>query len=325
MRPHHKRMQSIQTSNVSRLSDSLERRSPEKGLTSTKLSDYEEYRASRSSERSPTRSGSETPTPTGRVTPSHLNRPILGENTPPSATMLALQSMRNRQDSETPLANITNNGPSLGRTPPTFDALSSQILGLTNIATNLQREMAQLSRRSKDNATDLIALKEATNSRDEDIRKSLRDLVSGLDTKFMDQKRLNAPAATRSTPDLSLYLDNKAHIDPSGRKNFSLPRIPSPTSFAAATDRGMTNSPTVVTSDGTTNIALLEKILREMATRDGQDAITKTLENIKRHVESRSQILSTPGDSPIDPAAMRKLEEILDLMKEMRDTSGSRA
>lgn len=325
IRPHHKRMQSIQTSNVSRLSDSLERRSPEKGLTSTKISDYEEYRASRSPERSPTRSGSETPTPTGRVTPSHLNRPIFGENTPPSATMLALQSMRNRQESETPLANITNNGSSLGRTPPTFDALSSQILSLTSIATNLQREMAQLSRRSKDNATDLIALKEATNSRDEDIRKSLRDLVSGLDTKFVDQKRLNAPAATRSTPDLSLYVDNKAHVDPLGRKNFSLPRIPSQASFSAAVDRGMTNSPTVVTSDGITNIALLEKILREMATRDGQDAITKTLENVKRHVEFRSQILSTPEDSPFDPAAMRKLEEILDLMKEMRDVSGSRA
>ena len=325
IRPHHKRMQSIQSSNVSRLSDSLERRSPEKGLTATKLSDYEDYRASRSPERSPTRSGSETPTPSGRVTPSHLNRPILGENTPPSATMLALQSMRNRQESETPLANITNNGPTIGRTPPTFDALSSQILSLTSIATNLQREMAQLSRRSKDNATDLIALKEATNSRDEDIRKSLRDLVSGLDTKFVDQKRLTAPAASRSTPDFSLYLDNQAHSDPAERKSFSLPRIPSPTSFSAAMDRGITNSPTVVTSNGVTNIALLEKVLREMATRDGQDEITKMLENVKRHVESRSEMQSTPKDSPVDPAAMRKLEEILELMKELRDASGSRA
>lgn len=325
IRPHHKRMQSMQTSNVSRLSDSLERRSPEKSLTATKLSEYDEYRASRSPERSPTRSGSETPTPTGRVTPSHLNRPILGENTPPSATMLALQSMRNRQESETSLANITNNGPSLGRTLPTFDALSSQILGLTSIATNLQKEMTQLSRRSKDNATDLVALKEATNSRDEDIRKSLRDLVSGLDNKFVDQKLLMGPAASRSTPDLSLYLDNKAHNDASGRKNFSLPRIPSPTSFSATIDRGMTNSPTVVTSDGATSIALLEKVLREMATRDGQGAITKTLENVKRHVDSQSQIQSTVKDSPVDPAAMRKLEEILDLMKEMRVASGSRA
>lgn len=208
-----------------------------------------------------------------------------------------------------------------------MDALSSQILSLTNIATNLQREMAQLSRRSKDNATDLIALKEATNSRDEDIRKSLRDLVSGLDTKFTNQdpKPLTTGDASRSTPNLGLYLDNKAHNNPTGPKNFLLPRIPSPTSFSAAIDRGITNSPTVVTSDGATSIALLEKVLREMATRDGQDAITKTLENVKRHLDSRLQSQSPQKDLSVDSAAMRKLEEILELMQEMREASGSRA
>jgi len=40
--------------------------------------------------------------------------------------------------------------------------------------------MTNLSSRSKDNATDLISLKEATKSRDEDIRQSLRDLVHSL-------------------------------------------------------------------------------------------------------------------------------------------------
>ena len=177
VKPHHRRMQSVQVGNVRGLSDSLERRSPDKGLRAPKIPEYE----SRSADRSPTRSGSETPTPSGRATPTHLNKPILGENTPPSATMLALQSMRARAESEAPLSNITNSSSNMVRAPYTFDAISSQILSLTTIATNLQREMAALSRRSKDNATDLISLKEATNTRDEDIRKSLKDLVIHLE------------------------------------------------------------------------------------------------------------------------------------------------
>ena len=206
-------MQSIQgSSNVRGLSDSLERRSPEKGLRTSKLSEYEEYR-NRSPERTPTQSGSEMPTPTASGTPSHLNKPILGENTPPSATMLALQNMRSRVESETPLANTTTNASALVRTPQTFDAISSQILSLTSIATNLQREMAQLSRRSKDNATDLISLKEATNARDEDIRKSLKDLVKGLDGNFSSLREAT------SSPSFSRYVDNKAHNgSPGGRE-----------------------------------------------------------------------------------------------------------
>ena len=302
-------MQSIQSSNTVRgLSDSLERRSPDKGLRTSKVAEYEEYR-NRSPERSPTRSGSETPTPSGRVTPSHLNKPILGENTPPSATMLALQNMRSRAESETPLPNITNNASALVRTPQTFDAISSQILSLTSIATNLQREMAQLSRRSKDNATDLISLKEATNTRDEDIRKSLKDLVRGLDGNFSSLREAT------SSPNFGRYLDNKAsNSSPGRKKNFSLPRIPSPTSFSAAIDRELTASPSIVSADGAASIALLEKILREMGTKDGQDKIQKTLESVK------SQALNS--ETTVDPAMMKKLEEILSLMK---DRPSSRA
>jgi hypothetical protein len=302
-------MQSIQSSNSVRgLSDSLERRSPEKGLRTSKLSESEEYR-NRSPERSPTRSGSETPTPSGRVTPSHLNKPILGENTPPSATMLALQNMRSRAESEAPLANITNTASSLVRTPQTFDAISSQILSLTSIATNLQREMAQLSRRSKDNATDLISLKEATNSRDEDIRKSLKDLIKGLEGNFSSLREAASP------PKFGRYLDSKDHqSSPGGRKNFTLPRIPSPTSFSVAMDRELTASPSIVSADGAASIALLEKILREMGTKDGQDKVLKTLEDVK------SQALSS--EAIVDPAIMKKLEEILNLVK---DRSESRA
>ena len=302
-------MQSIQgSSNVRGLSDSLERRSPEKGLRTSKLSEYEEYR-NRSPERTPTQSGSETPTPTASGTPSHLNKPILGENTPPSATMLALQNMRSRVESETPLANTTTNASALVRTPQTFDAISSQILSLTSIATNLQREMAQLSRRSKDNATDLISLKEATNARDEDIRKSLKDLVKGLDGNFSSLREAT------SSPSFSRYVDNKAHNgSPGGRKNFTLPRIPSPTSFSAAIDREISASPSIVSADGAASIALLEKILREMGTKDGQDKIQKTLESVKSQ--------GVDGETTLDPAMMKKLEEILSLVKE-RSGSGA--
>ena len=73
--------------------------------------------------------------------------------------------MRTRIDLEAPLADITNgssgSSSAMIRTPQTFDAISQQILSLTSIATNLQREMANLSRRSKDNATDLSVLKES--------------------------------------------------------------------------------------------------------------------------------------------------------------------
>jgi hypothetical protein len=296
-------MQSVQSGSVRGLSDSLERRSPEKGLRASRIAEYE----SRSAERSPTREGSETPTPTGRATPTYLNKPILGENTPPSATMLALQSMRARAESEAPLSNITNSLSNMPRAPYTFDAISSQILSLTSIATNLQREMAALSRRSKDNATDLISLKEATNSRDEDIRKSLKDLVMNLDTKF-----LTAPETPRSMPTSGLYLDNKAHNASPGRKNFSLPRIPSPNSFSAAIERELTASPSIVSLDGAASIALLEKVLREMSTKDGQDKILKTLERVK----------SSSKDCSVDPSMMSKLEEILQLL---RDSSASRA
>lgn len=303
IKPHHRRLQSVQNGTVRGLSDSLERRSPDKGSRNPRISEYE----TRSVEKSPTRSGSDTPTPSGRATPTYLNKPILGENTPPSATMLALQSMRARAETEAPLSNITNSSSNIGRAPYTFDAISSQILSLTSIATNLQREMSALSRRSKDNATDLISLKEATNSRDEDIRKSLKDLVINLDTKF-----LTAPDSSRLTPAPALYIDNKAHNASPRTKNISLPRIPSPSSFSAAMERELTASPSIVSSDGAASIALLEKVLREMGTKDGQDMILKTLERVK----SSSKV------SSVDPSLMTKLEEILRLLK---DSSASRA
>lgn len=312
---YHKRMQSMQNSN-----GSLRERngyfenvgplgSPER-LSRTSTFDGE----NRSPARSPTRS--ETPTPGGkdfgRDTPSlrPTSRPppraILGENTPPSATMLALQNTPIPKEMDTSLANITNGS----KPPPAYDAISNQILSLTTIATNLQREMAQLSRRSKDNATDLVSLKEATNSRDEDIRKSLRDLVSNLSTHRFE---LSPDGGSRATSNYggprSLFLDSKAHASsPPISKSFSLPRIPSPTSFGAAMEREMSATP--INSDGAASIALLEKVLREMATRDGQDQAMNFL----------AELLERPKIIESDPEISKKLEEVLTILKERGDS-----
>ncbi|KAL8847590.1 MAG: hypothetical protein Q9221_007367 [Calogaya cf. arnoldii] len=311
---YHKRMQSMQTSNGSLRErnsyfenvaplGSLER------LSRTSTFDSE----NRSPTRSPTRS--ETPTPGGkdfgRDTPSlrPTSRPppraILGENTPPSATMLALQNTPVPNEMDNSLADITNGS----RPPQAYDAISNQILSLTTIATNLQREMAQLSRRSKDNATDLVSLKEATNSRDEDIRKSLRDLVSNLSTHRFE---LSPDGGSRATSNYggprSLFLDSKAHASPPISKSFSLPRIPSPTSFGAAMEREMSATP--INSDGAASIALLEKVLREMATKDGQEQAMNSL----------AELLERPKVMESDPAISKKLEEVLTILKERGDS-----
>jgi len=319
MKPQHKRMQSIQTGSVGRLSDSLERRSPEKGLRTPRLTEYEEYRKGRSLERSPTRVGSNTPTPTGKVS-AHQSTT---ENNQPLPAMLALQSVRNRQEVDTPLADITNGQSSSTQPSMSFDALSSQILGLTSIATNLQREMANLSRRSKDNATDLVSLKEATNSRDEDIRKSLHELMSGLDEKFstLDTKLLTDGGRSSN---IGYYLDNKAHDSPLANKTFTLPRISSP-AFSAAMDRGLTASPSMVSADGAASIALLEKVLREMATREFQERIMGTLDTVKSQALVSVASDGSTSQRSVDPTTTAKLEEILASLKDMKENSGSRA
>ncbi|KAL8918413.1 MAG: hypothetical protein Q9172_005426 [Xanthocarpia lactea] len=308
---YHKRMQSMQNGNgsIRERNSYFENAgplgSPER-LTRTSTFDG----GNPSPTRSPTRS--ETPTPSSkdfsRETPSlrPTSRPppraILGENTPPSATMLALQNTPVPKEMDAPLANITNGS----KPTQAYDAISSQILSLTTIATNLQREMAQLSRRSKDNATDLVSLKEATNSRDEDIRKSLRDLVSNLSTHRFE---LSPDGGSRATSNYGgprgLFLDNKAHASsPPISKSFSLPRIPSPTSFGAAMERELSATP--INSDGAASIALLEKVLREMATREGQEQAMKSI----------AEILERPRIVESDPAMGKKLAEILIILKE---------
>lgn len=303
-----------------RLSDSLERRSPDKGLRTAKFVDFEDLHSSRSPERGSPRPRSETPTRGDR----HSTRSKEIENTPPLSNMLALQTTRSRLEAA-PLNDITN-----GASPPilpsfSFDALSSQILSLTSIVTNVQKEMTSLNKRSKDNYGDLMSLKDATTSRDEDIRKSLRDLVSGLENQFtsLDARLLSGPDSSRSAPNLGLYLDDKAH-NGTPRKSFGLPRIGSPSSFSVALDRELTASPSLACVDGAASIALLEKVLREMATREGQDRILSTLEAVKSQAVVRSQSVA-PNPTPIDHTMMSKLEDILLFMKDMRQESGSRA
>lgn len=321
MRAHNRRTQNIPSPGGIRLSDSLERRSPDKGLRTAKFVDFEDFRSSRSLDRSPVRPRSETPTPGDRDASKSKD----AENTPPGSNLLALQTIRSRQDAA-PLGNITN-----GASPPvqqsfSFDALSSQILSLTNIVASVQKEMASLNKRSKDNYGDLMSLKEATTSRDEDIRKSLRELVAGLENKFskLDARMLPSSESSRSTPNLGLYLDDKAHNGSPRPKSFGLPHIGSPTSFSMSIERDLTASPSIACVDGAASIALLEKVLREMATRDGQDRIMSTLEAVKTQAVVRSQS-GPPAPASVDPAMMSKLEDILMFMKQMKEEPGSKA
>ena len=312
---HHKRFQSIQNSSgplrnsyVDALG-SLDRgrgpgSSPER-LPRTPGFDFE----NRSPEKSPSRS--ETPTPSSRRPPL---KAILGENTPMSSTMLALQNMPTPKETDSSLSDVTNSSTPVVRGSQTFDALSTQILSLTSIATNLQREMAQLSRRSKDNATDLCSLKEATNSRDEDIRKSLKDLAINLSSGLLES---GSNIGTRNASNHSQrpgghFLENKPYISPPGMtKSFSLPRIPSPNSMLGTSiDREISASPYNV--EGAAGIALLEKIFREMGTKEGQEQMLSTLAELRKRPESKSP----------DPQLAKKLEEIL---ASVRDSTNSRA
>lgn len=288
----HKRMQSLQPGSVRDLSlmiegsrdrdsaNSTPRGSPEKDRSarpSTPIRGRDYDREARSAEKENTAPGTPTPLPSnmGSVARGPMRRAqqsILGENTPPqSATMLALQNMpsvssREGRESEPPLTNVTNNSTPMMKQPPlSSEYLSHQLLNLTTIATALQKEMSQLSRRSRDNATDLMSLKEATHARDEDIRKSLRDLALNADTTRHH----------RDTYTGGLYLDNKPFnmSQAGGIRPISLPRIPSPNSFAASIDRESTLSTPSLIGDSPATFALLEKIIRDMGTKDGQDSI----------------------------------------------------
>ncbi|KAI0485807.1 hypothetical protein F4859DRAFT_472472 [Xylaria cf. heliscus] len=315
---NHKRMQSMQPGSVRDLSlmiegsrdsaNSTPRGSPEKERfprPATPVRAREPEKEVKSSEKDlpPFGSISIPPniTPIMRPSSRWQQQSILGENTPPqSATMLALQNMSSppAREIESPLATVTNNAAAQPKVAPSHELLSNQLITLTNIATSLQKEMAALSRRSRDNATDLMSLKEATHARDEDIRKSLRDLASNVDTTKTHRDTYNG----------GLYLDNKAFngspVSKSARP-YALPRIPSPNSFAASLDReSILSTPSLVGGETPATMALLEKIIREMGTKDGQDTVLERLSELAERLGGM--------------ASATKVEELLSHMKSMK-------
>ncbi|KAI9810160.1 MAG: hypothetical protein M1826_003746 [Phylliscum demangeonii] len=279
--------------------DSSPERSPSKSTTTTTALPYaKEAPALRPSARSPTKSllGGEHP-----ATP------------PPSATMLALHNMPTATASDDPMSTVTKSS-SLARAPQTYDVLSTQILSLTGIATNLQREMMQLSRRSKDNATDLVSLKEATNARDEDIRQCLRELVANLSSALSGSTdgRLRVSHAQTERDPGGFLLDNKPHASPPTmrtNKSFTLPHIPSPSSFTAVLERELAGSPSPYSMDGAANLALLEKILREMGTKEGQDRLFVLMSQMAEK-SSRARDGDSDGDTT------KRLDDIASMLKE---------
>ncbi|MCJ1279503.1 hypothetical protein MMC21_007327 [Puttea exsequens] len=319
---HHKRLQSFQNGGGSTRNSYIEALGPydkslEKSLERLpRTPGFENENCS--PERSPTRSDlsrSGTPTPSGRE-PGRENmrssrpppRPILGENTPPSSTMLALQNMATPKNDDGSLQNLTNASNLSIRSSQNFDAISTQILSLTNIATNLQREMAQLSRRSKDNATDLMGLKATTESRDQDIRNDLKKLVTRFSSQVLEPQAINGsrgPSSYSQRP-AGLYLENNPHISPPNMsKSFSLPRIPSPNSaLAASIDREISASPYNADGAGAI-IALCDTIVRDMASKEGQEKAFSILADL----QDRSKCKDS------DPVVVKKLEDILSALK----------
>lgn len=235
---------------------------------------------------------------------------ILGENTPPqSSTMLALQTMGARprsQDGAAVLSNITN-GASVDKGPHTLEGLSSQILSLTSIAQSLKKDLNQLSRRSKDNATDLLSLKEATSTRDEDIRRGLRDLMGNM-----------SEASSRITSREhfgGLFIDNKPHCSsPSNGRPFHLPRIPSPKSFADSIDGASVSTPSLSGAEGAASIALLERILRGIGTKEGNESLLDLLKELSEKlsgmvtadkVDELAQLVREQSESAIVDVSVR--------------------
>ncbi|OWT43605.1 hypothetical protein VFPPC_18668 [Pochonia chlamydosporia 170] len=273
----HRRLQSLQPGSVRDLSLMIEGSWNKPDLRPSTPTTPRELPPEPRSDRD---SATSTPIPGPSLTPilrPTARRPpqsILGENTPPqSSTMLALQTMGAKpssREAEPALSNITN-----GSVPKQFlnsEDLSAQLLTLTNIATSLQKEMSALSRRSRDNATDLLSLKEATKSRDEDVRKSLRELVGNITEQSSRITSFNGP-----------YLDNKPFgSPPTHSRPFQLPRIPSPKSFAESIDRGSISTPSLSGVDTGASLMLLEKIWNGLGTKEGQESLVGLLNQLSQ-------------------------------------------
>ncbi|THW51787.1 hypothetical protein D6D22_00654 [Aureobasidium pullulans] len=309
---HHRRLQSLQTGSVSDLRtyiDGMRNTSPERPTSrSTATPQTSPNRGARGDYfSSPPQD--HTPTPADRnalrdapnLRPASRPRAILGENTPPSATMLALQTMAAR-DPDSSHHDATNSSSS--REPKTLNEMMAQLTNITNITSGMQKEMAQLNRRSKDNAADLIGLKQAADSRDEEIRRNLRDLLSNVSAS-----EAGSVFGGRSSAFGLGLLENKGLTSPTaGARPFgSLPRSNSHGSFL---DPG---SPNPFSMDGAASVAMLEKIIREMVTKDGQDRLLSTLsELLEKHSRDNVQAHETA-------------QKVADLSEFIKEKSGSHA
>jgi chromosome segregation ATPase len=220
--------------------------------------------------------------------------------------MLALQTM---QVPDEPLTDVTNRSgtPTAPRVNNNYD-FSSQLLHLTTIATNLQKEMAGLSRRSKDNATDLVHLKDATTARDEDIRRSLRTLTSSVSAQGL----LGAPPPPRDQKSRSAsitghpFLDSKTMFSsPPPVGGYHLPRAASAHSFL---DDGRMGSPSPYSVEGAASVAMLEKIIREMVTKEGQERLLGTL----------NELFEKSSKDNVEAA--RKVEELAEFIKKKSES-----
>ncbi|KAI5798029.1 hypothetical protein DFH27DRAFT_97852 [Peziza echinospora] len=196
------------------------------------------------------------------------------------------------------------------------DSLANQLVGLTNIANNLQKEMAALSRRSKDNATDLISLKEATIARDEDIRHSLRELVQGMGMLDMGSSPpppllLRAPSPSIGSSGGSSTFDgdygggtggggggSRAGSTTGSTGGKPMPfgeRLQFGHSAGALINKlnqaaGGGATPRPATSDFGKmgmEMQILERILRDMSTKDGENRINDSIFDLRKNVGTR--------------------------------------
>ncbi|KAJ5123328.1 hypothetical protein N7448_009425 [Penicillium atrosanguineum] len=305
---HHKRMQSLQPNDTndtkgdarSEFLNYLESRSPERPLRATIL-DPTNRQDSTIRVGSPTSRSPERDLPS-YVSSRFLSKPIIGETTPSSPTMLALQNMQ--------LPEV--DPPSPSRAPKMIAAApapaepepepSTPIEAQKHTMGTLSSQISQPHRYCQQSA----ALKAATNARDEDIRKSLKELTSNLSTKFLDVD----PARF----DFNALLKRERGIDssdldssPNSKRSYSVPRMPSPNLFNY--DLDFAGSPGPI-SDGSASIALLEKVLREMATKEGEERLLELVDEIK------SRPAATASDKESDKKITNMLEEILNLVKE---------
>lgn len=183
--------------------------------------------------------------------------------------------------------------------PPKFtvhdlETLTSQLSGLTSIANSLQREMTNLSRRSKDNATDLISLKEATKSRDEDIRTSLRDLVHSL--RILESERL---------------LEGPSSSVPMITQGSASSRSSSYASDFASSKVSSSSKASSVDPKSGAEMAALDKILRDMPTKEEQGRVINLLHDVQEALKSRV-------------SKSESEEKVLSLLEEFKDREYAR-